>query len=177
MRLITDPAEVERRAEDLQEENWAFRNWIKLNFDFDDHRLMAVVHGLTQEVTARIDCTQCANCCRTTTTSVTMEDMERLAGALGLDVPALQNTYLEQDEQGDWQLPAPCGLLAGNLCSVYDARPDACREYPHLHNDFRAASISRIENAYICPIVFNVIQGMKIELRWPSRGRWEQLDW
>lgn len=176
MRLITDPAEVERLAAEL-EENWAFRNWIKLNFDPGDNRLMPVVRRLTKEVTARIDCTQCANCCRMTTPSVDIQDMERLAVALDLDIPALQHTYLEQDEQGGWQLPAPCGLLAGNLCRVYDARPASCREYPHLHNDFQAASIARCHSAYICPIVFNVIQGMKIELRWPDRSKWDRIDW
>jgi Fe-S-cluster containining protein len=92
----------------------------------------------------------------------------RLALALGRTVPEVQETYLqfEEDGGGTWCLPAPCPLLDGNLCSVYNARPDECREYPHLHSDFRAASISRINNAFICPIVFNVIEEMKVALRW-----------
>jgi Fe-S-cluster containining protein len=28
------------------------------------------------------------------------------------------------------RLNAPCGLLVGNLCSVYDKRPLSCRVYP-----------------------------------------------
>ena len=174
MKLISDPAEVERLAEELAEENWAFRNWIKLSFGFDDRRLMSVVHRLTEDVTARIDCTACANCCRETPVLVDKADMERLARHLDSDVQTLRSTYLQRDEQKHWQLPAPCPLLAGNLCSVYDARPSTCRQYPHLHNDFRAHSIARIQETFICPIVFNVVEGMKAGLDWSGE---DELDW
>jgi Fe-S-cluster containining protein len=100
--------------------------------------------------------------------------MERLAQALDIDVAKVMQTYLQEDEQDGWELLAPCPLLDGKLCSVYDARPTVCREYPHLHNDFRAASVARIHNAAVCPIVFNVIEGMKVELDWFDD---EELDW
>jgi Fe-S-cluster containining protein len=166
--LVTDPQEVERLAEELEDENWEFRNWIKRTFDFDDERLMSVVRELADEITAQIDCTQCANCCRETATELGQEEIERLAAALGMSVADLRETYLEYEEDrgGYWKLPAPCPLLDGNLCRVYEARPDSCREYPHLHNDFRSASIARINNTFICPIVFNVVEEMKRALRW-----------
>ena len=175
-RLVTDPQEVERLAEEREDENWAFRDWIKLEFDFDDERLMSVVPQLADEITAQIDCTQCANCCRKSDTEVDDADTQRLADVLGMTVQAFQETYLEFDEDwgGRWLLPAPCPLLEGNLCRVYEARPQECREYPHLHNDFRAASISRIANTFICPIVFNVVEEMKYALRWPRRNRWRR---
>ena len=41
-------------------------------------------------------------------------------------------TYLRVDEDGDTVMKAlPCPLGADNYCSVYPARPKACREYPH----------------------------------------------
>ena len=96
-----------------------------------------------------------------------------MAGVLDLTVPAFQEAYLEfnEDRGGQWFLPAPCPLLDGNLCRVYDARPASCREYPHLHNDFRAASISRINNTFICPIVYNVVEEMKSALGWSRKRR------
>jgi Fe-S-cluster containining protein len=164
--LVTDPGEVERLAIELEDENWDFRDWIKREYDFDDERLMSVVRDLADRIAAQIDCTQCANCCRTISPCLEDSDVARLALALGMTVPEVQDTYLQLEEEGGtWRLPAPCPLLKGNLCSVYDARPDECREYPHLHNDFRAASISRINNTFICPIVFNVVQEMKAALR------------
>jgi len=170
-RLVTDPRKVERLAEDREDENWDFRGWIKRDYGFDDHQLMSVVRELTDKITPQIDCTQCANCCRRTRTALDDKDIERLAEVLGITVPTFQETYLEfeEDRGGRWILPAPCPLLDGNLCRVYDARPDSCREYPHLHNDFRSASISRINNTFICPIVYNVVEELKSELGWSSR--------
>jgi Fe-S-cluster containining protein len=174
--LVTDPREVERLAEEREDENWAFRDWIKLEFGFDDEDLMSVVRELADEITAQIDCTQCANCCRKTRTALADDEMMRLADALAMTIPVLQETYLvfEEERGGRWYLPVPCPMLEGNLCRVYEARPDSCREYPHLHNDFRAASISRINSTYICPIVFNVVEEMKHALRWPRRNRWRR---
>jgi len=174
--LVTDPREVGRLAEEREDENWDFRNWIKLEFDFEDERLMSVVRDLADEITAQIDCTQCANCCEKTRTILEGDDISRLAVALDMTVPALQETYLEFEEDygGRWYLPAPCPLLEGKLCRVYEARPSSCREYPHLHNDFRAASISRINSTFTCPIVFNVVEDMKYALRWPRRNRWRR---
>lgn len=174
--LVTDPQKVKRLAEAREDENWDFRDWIRLEFGFDDERLMSVVNALTEEITAQIDCTQCANCCRMTTTRVEDNDMARLAAALDMSIPDLREMYLiyVEDEGGYWQLPAPCPLLEENLCSVYEARPTACREYPFLHNDFRAHSISRIRNTFICPIVFNVVEELKDALGWPRRNRWRR---
>lgn len=175
-KLVTDPQEVERLAEEREDENWAFRNWIKIEFGFDDERLMSVVRELAEEITAQIDCTQCANCCRKTVTAVDDEEVKRLAAALEMTVPDFREAYLEFDEDygGRWLLPAPCPMLEGNLCRVYEVCPTSCREYPHLHNDFRAHSISRINNTFLCPIVFNVVEEMKYALRWPRRNRWRR---
>ena len=168
MRLVTDPIEVQRLAEDLDDENWAFRAWIKSHPTLDDEQLMPVVCRLSKPVTTQIDCTTCANCCRVLAPPLDQGDIQRLAQALGMSISSLQQTYLRQEDPGQWELPAPCPLLDGNLCHVYDARPKPCRDYPHLHNDFRAHSMARIGDASICPIVFNVIQRMKVELHYPA---------
>lgn len=177
MGLVTDPSQANRLAKELQDENWKFRAWIKANFDVDDEQLMSVVQWLTEDVTAQIDCKTCANCCRVLTTSLDREDMQRLARALDMAVPTLQATYLHRDESGKWELPAPCPLLDGKLCRVYDVRPTSCREYPHLHNDFRSHSITRINDTLLCPIVFNVVQGMKVELEWYDSDELNWFDW
>ena len=177
MRLVIDPTEVQRLAEQLQDGNWALRAWIKSNFDLDEEELMSVVQWLAEDVIAQIDCTACANGCQVLSSALNPEDMQQLARALDLDIHSLQTTYLRQDKSGKWELPAPCPLLNDNLCRVYDARPKPCREYPHLHSDFRAHSIARINDTLICPSVFNVVEGMKVELGWYDSDELDLFDW
>jgi Fe-S-cluster containining protein len=101
-----------------------------------------------------------------------------LARALGLSIEDLKMKGLHmEDDVGDmgevgWVLPSPCPLLNDNLYRVYGERPRQCRDYPNPHTDFRSHSISRFSNAEICSIVFNVIEALKVELRWPGLRRW-----
>jgi Fe-S-cluster containining protein len=67
----------------------------------------------------------------------------------------------------------PCGFLQEQGCSVYDSRPDDCRSFPHLHKrEFRSRLIGVIENCSICPIVYNVFEGLKSDLWRSSRRGW-----
>lgn len=166
---MTDPDEVARRAAEKEDENWAFRTWLKGRYGYDDERLMRVVSKLAEDVSSQIDCTECASCCRQLDVYLGDRDVKRLASVLKMTVSALQSTYLQADvEPGEesWRLPAPCPLLEGSLCRTYAARPDECRAYPHLHADFVAHSIRRLEDTFVCPIVYNVVEGMKDELGW-----------
>jgi Fe-S-cluster containining protein len=55
-------------------------------------------------------------------------------------------------------------FLDGNLCLIYDARPKACRNFPHLGLAMRTlggrlSSICRW--ASLCPIVYNALERYK----------------
>jgi Fe-S-cluster containining protein len=166
---VTEPDKVARLAAAREDENWAFRVWLKGEYGYDDEQLMRMVCELADYVSAQIDCTDCANCCHQLDVYLKDGDVERLAGVLKMTVSAFRTAYLQADvELGEkgWHLPAPCPLLEGNLCRTYAARPDECRAYPHLHADFIAHSIRRIEDTFVCPIVFNVVEGLKDALGW-----------
>jgi len=173
MEIVRDPKQVERLAQERKDENWDFRAWIK-GYGPDEDELNDLVQELADQVWSEIDCTECANCCRVTSTRVVPDEFVPLARALTLSIEELKATVLqfETEEEQGWKLPYPCPLLEGNLCRVYDDRPQECRDYPNLPTDFRSHSISRFTNAEICPIVFNVIEALKHELRWPGLRRW-----
>ena len=50
-----------------------------------------------------------------------------------MKLPAFEAEFLQVDEDGDKVFKSmPCPFLGGdNLCSIYDVRPKACREFPH----------------------------------------------
>ena len=56
----------------------------------------------------------------------------------------------------------PCPFLKDNRCSVYEYRPDNCRNYPYLDKpDFTARTLSMIGRLSECPAVFEVWEELK----------------
>lgn len=55
----------------------------------------------------------------------------------------------------------PCPFQSGNVCTVYDARPTPCREYPYLEGDIRARLFDILERGETCPIVFEQLEQLK----------------
>ena len=167
MKLETDPERIEKLAGQKKDANWAFRCFLK-TCDLSVEELDAIVHKLYQSISGQIDCRQCANCCKVVQPVLKSLDIERLAISLGLPVEELMARYLQEDEEenGYCFKTTPCPFLNDNLCTVYPHRPYDCRSYPHLHkNDF----FFRINGAYhscsVCPIVYNVYERLKEEMR------------
>jgi hypothetical protein len=67
MEIVKNPRQVERLARKRDDENQDLRAWLK-GHGPDDGELNDVVQELTQELWSQTDCTECANCCRTTLT-------------------------------------------------------------------------------------------------------------
>lgn len=82
-------------------------------------------------------CKQCGACCRWTGhVLLTDADLARLAGAAGLSEEQFIERYtvLAANRRQLSLADAPdgsCILLHGDRCSLYDARPAQCREFPH----------------------------------------------
>ena len=116
-----------------------------------------------------IDCTACANCCKTLPIIVTQAEVKRLAALLEQSLKDFSEKHLRTSEEGTVFATQPCPLLEGTRCSCYEVRPTVCREYPHLDKRLMASRLLNvIENASTCPIVYNVLETLKCELgdRW-----------
>lgn len=160
MDMIHDPKEVEKLAKDRWEENLALRKWMR---EQDPHQMDDLVDQVAKEVSAQIDCTKCAKCCRALTIHPKPMDVQRLALHLDFETNEFKHKYLKKDHEGDLVFrQRPCPFLKGDCCSVYQARPDTCRSYPHLektHMTGRGWYI--VENTLLCPIVFNTYEGLR----------------
>ena len=129
------------------------------------HDLDRVIHGLHEEVFAKTDCLNCANCCKTTGPLWSERDKERVAKHLRLKTGDFESEYLRLDEDGDWvlqQLPCPF-LESDNACAIYEIRPKACREYPHTDRAKQAQILDlTAKNALICPAVGEIVARMEV---------------
>lgn len=127
-------------------------------------KLDDVVHQLHEKVFSEVDCLDCANCCKTTSPGMHDRDVDRLAKHLRVKSSALVEQYMELDAEGEYVFrSAPCPFLgADNYCSVYEARPLACREYPHTNRKrfYQVIDLS-LKNTEICPAVVRIFDQMK----------------
>lgn len=164
--MITDLIQIRLLGEKKREENLSFRRFMK-SHDPSDRILRRIAQGIQDQ----IDCLACANCCRVATATVTGRDVEHLARYLRIAPERFLAEYtVDSEEEGRILRRTEekgCVFLDGNVCTVYDARPDACVRFPHVVRG--AGSIASrmwqfVDRAAYCPIVYNSLEAFKEEL-------------
>jgi Fe-S-cluster containining protein len=162
--METDLSRIQQLSKEHDDENWEFRSWLKQNApnNIDD-----VVKALSQKYFALIDCTLCANCCRSLQTEFKKSELHTIAKTLGQSIEAFEKQFMTEGV-----VNPPCPMLDGKLCSIYENRPEVCRSYPHLEQPrFTTRLMGVIDNVAVCPIAFNAYEELKTKLRWsPGRG-------
>jgi Fe-S-cluster containining protein len=146
-----------------EEANFRFLRSLKMVDDPD--RIDALARELHADAFARIDCTRCANCCKTMQPSFTEEDVSRIAAHLGLTPEALIAAHLEvSTEDGGLQTKVtPCPFLGEDgRCTIYAVRPQTCREFPYTDKQgFIWRTYGHAANTLSCPAVYRIVQGMR----------------
>jgi uncharacterized protein len=126
--------------------------------------LDGMVHHLHDEAFSKINCLDCANCCKSLGPGIMTKDIERISKFLNLKKETFTKTYLKIDEDGDFvfqNMPCPF-LLSENCCSIYDVRPKACAEYPHTdRRKFHQLLNLTLKNTFTCPAVYEIVEGLK----------------
>jgi Fe-S-cluster containining protein len=166
-RIIREIPLIQRYARHNEAEDFRFRAFLKGRLNLSTEQTDAVVRQTTDEVWSQIDCTQCANCCRTLQVVLDVADIRRLSARLGMTARQFGRRYVQSAEDGTQHIAAiPCPFLGqDNRCTVYEDRPKACRDFPYLHEKrFVGRTFMMIDNTAVCPIVFNVWQALKVRL-------------
>lgn len=160
---MINPKNVKRFARKKEEENYAFRAFLKeyANPKAFDKK----VNRLHRELFANYDCSKCRNCCKGFHGSIPAEDLEKDAKYLKLDVAEFKRKFLEKDDaEGNYiTRHTPCDFLQlDGSCRLGECRPVACKEYPHTNKPDRIESlISMLDNAEVCPVVYEIIERLK----------------
>jgi hypothetical protein len=106
-------ADWQENAKKHDDENYEFLRSLKQRSSKKVDRIALELH---REAFSIVDCTKCANCCRTLRPAFTDEDIARIAAHLGMTRDEFIAAYLEwdQEEQGHRTKRAPCPFLGGD---------------------------------------------------------------
>lgn len=159
---ITDLEIISNLAKSRFDEFAVMRYMLIGNDDLSDSAIDALVEEIAAPIVAKIDCTECANCCRSLQVSLTPSDAQRLADGLTIplnDIVAVLVDLEAGAQVDEWGVfrHSPCTLLKDKRCSVYSHRPESCRVYPMFTPDFRWTLEHTIAGASGCPIIYNVL--------------------
>jgi Fe-S-cluster containining protein len=163
--MLTDLVQIRRLGQQKRDENSRFRAYLR-NHRHSDRRL----RRFGEDIEAQIDCTTCANCCRVSEVEITDRDIDKLAKFLGMSREEFIRDSTQQAESGEMILKRTetgCVFLEGNLCSVYEARPHNCANFPHLvrgTGSIASRMWRLVERAEYCPIVYNWMEKVKEDI-------------
>ncbi|NUM32773.1 MAG: YkgJ family cysteine cluster protein [Bacteroidetes bacterium] len=156
---------LKENAQAKHKENKAFLDRLKRK---KPKNLDVVLNEIHNEVFNKTNCLECANCCITTGPMIIDKDIENIAKSLKVKTGTFIEKYLRKDEDNDWVFKTmPCPFLdSENLCTVYENRPKACREYPHTNRrKFYQINHLTIKNIEICPATFEIIEKLKNSIK------------
>lgn len=161
--MLPEYQKILQQAKKDKEENKKFLAKLK---KLKPAKLDQIMQRLDAAAFEEIDCLSCANCCKKTGPLLLNKDIDRLAKTLKMRPAVFTENYLKIDEDKDYvfnQLPCPF-LGSDHYCSVYEARPNACREYPHTQQRDQLQKLPiTFENSLICPAVAKVVSALKQE--------------
>jgi len=127
----------------------------------DKNQVLKTLPGLHEEAFAKIDCLQCANCCKNYSPRFKTPDIKRISKVLGLRESDFIEKYLLVDEEGDFIVNTkPCPFLGtDNFCSIYEDRPSDCRRFPYTDEDviIKRKELT-LKNSTFCPITYYVLE-------------------
>ena len=166
-KIIREIPLIARYSRHNEAEDHAFAYFLKSRLSLSNSELNAIVQETTTAVWDQIDCTACAHCCRTREIVVDDADIERLSQCLDITTGYFNSRYVQVARDRTKHFKSqPCPFLGtNNHCTVYEDRPQACRDFPYLREkNFRSRALVMMENTSECPIVFNVWQALKQRL-------------
>lgn len=148
------------------------RNWQKKSGDrqklytkflhrADKNDTLKLLPEFHDEAFSKIDCLDCAACCKNYSPRFKTTDIKRVAKFLKMKDGDLINKYLVVDEDGDFVVNTkPCPFLGeDNFCSIYDHRPSDCARFPYTDEDVfvKKPKITQ-KNSTFCPAVYYVLE-------------------
>ncbi|MFT3822479.1 MAG: YkgJ family cysteine cluster protein [Chitinophagaceae bacterium] len=133
----------------------------------DKNKVLKQLPDLHEEAFSKIDCLQCAACCKNYSPRFKTPDIKRISKYLKMKESVFIETYLKLDEEGDYVVKSsPCPFLGSdNYCSIYEHRPSDCERFPYTDEDviLKRPQLT-LKNSTFCPITYYVLEGLRKQL-------------
>ncbi len=170
---MISPDEVKHKAKIKEDENFAFRTFLKINADPEE--LDEQFLKFHNELFADYDCSKCRNCCKMYRGTIPEEDVEKLAGKFQVSKEEFIERFLEynQSEFSYVTKHCPCDFLGEDMeCALGEYKPINCVNYPYTDQPDRLGSLlGIIESAGICPVVYEIVERLKEEHSFKKRRK------
>ena len=125
------------------------------------NKVLKQLPDLHEEAFEKVDCLQCANCCKNYSPRFKTPDIKRISKHLRMKESVFIETYLYLDNEGDYVVKSkPCPFLgADNYCGIYDVRPSDCERFPYTDEDviLKRPQLT-LKNSTFCPITYFVLE-------------------
>lgn len=130
----------------------------------DKNKVYKQLPDLHEEAFQKVDCLQCAACCKNFSPRFKTPDIKRISKHLRMKEGDFIETYLDLDKEGDYVVNSkPCPFLGeDNFCSIYDQRPSDCQRFPYTDEDvILKRPVLTLKNSTFCPITYYVLERLR----------------
>jgi len=127
----------------------------------DKNKVLRQLPELHEEAFSKINCLDCAACCKNYSPRFKTPDIKRISKHLRMKEGDFIEAYLDVDDEGDYVVNTkPCPFLgADNYCNIYEHRPSDCSRFPYTDEDvlIKRPALTQ-KNATFCPAVYFVLE-------------------
>lgn len=128
------------------------------------NKVLKQLPQLHKEAFSKINCLDCAACCKNYSPRFKTTDIKRISKLLKLRESVFIDTYLNLDNEGDYVAKsAPCPFLGiDNFCNIYEDRPSDCKRFPYTDEDvlIKRPALTQM-NSTFCPAVYYVLEKLQ----------------
>ncbi len=153
--------EIKQKARQEQKENRRFFKRVKKKKPSGLDRAFKEQHD---EAFKKINCMDCANCCRVALPVFETPDIRRIAPHLGMTPKEFIKKYLNKDPDYEYLTKkTPCPFIRDdNKCGIYEIRPQGCRTYPPARMRLTPDQLDVLhDNVDVCPAVNEMVDKIK----------------
>lgn len=157
-------AELENWEKKSEENQKKYKNFLQ---KANKNKVLKLLPQIHDEAFEKVDCLQCANCCKSYSPRFKTTDIKRISKHLKIKESEFIHTYLRLDADGDYVTKTtPCPFLGiDNYCSIYEQRPGDCTRFPYTDEDvlLKRPQLT-LKNSSFCPITFYVLEQLMEKL-------------